>query len=103
MWLCRGFSIFSLEWLVCLVSSVVPLLIVEKVGTIDRVNNLLSPWKALGGNQCCYYIHEDKVGLSIQDNPHLSLHKIGSAASKMANMMNRVKLLFFCLSYSKAG
>ena len=27
--------------------------------------------------------------------PHLSLHKIGSAASKMANMMNRVKLLFF--------
>lgn len=61
------------------------------------------PVKALGGNQCCYYIHEDKVGLSIQDNPHLSLHKIGSAASKMANMMNRVKLLFFCLSYSKAG
>lgn len=35
--------------------------------------------------------------------PHLCLHKIGSAASKMANMMNRVKLLFFCLSYSKAG
>lgn len=97
MWLCRGFSIFSLEWLVCLVNSVVPLWIVEKVGTDNQLNNLPSPWKAVGGNQCCYNNHEDKVGMSVQDNPHLSLHKIRSAATKMANMMNQVKLHFFAL------